>query len=102
MHHYRLRDLYKQRENISHATKRRFLKKKWETKIKERILRRKKKPKLSKSMITKKKTRGRYMMFLYGKLVPLELKDTVTVFPLKVYFQLQCTVDWESITFLSF
>lgn len=29
------------------------------------------------------------MMFLYGKLVPLELKDTVTVFPLKVYFQLQ-------------
>lgn len=52
-------------------------------------------------MITKK-PRERYMMFLYGKLVPLELKDTVTVFPLKVYFQLQCTVDWESITYLSF
>lgn len=52
-------------------------------------------------MITKN-PRERYMMFLYGKLVPLELKDTVTVFPLKVYFQLQCTVDWESITYLSF
>lgn len=98
MHHYRLRDLCKQRENISHATKRRFFKEKGGGR-KERILR--KKIKLSKSMITKK-PRERYMMFLYGKLVPLELKDTVTVFPLKVYFQLQCTVDWESITYLSF
>lgn len=98
MHHYRLRDLCKQRENISHATKRRFLRKRGGER-KERILR--KKIKLSKSMITKN-PRERYMMFLYGKLVPLELKDTVTVFPLKVYFQLQCTVDWESITYLSF
>lgn len=97
MHHYRLRDLCKQRENISHATKRRFLRKRGGEKRKNF-----KKKNQIKQINDHKKPRERYMMFLYGKLVPLELKDTVTVFPLKVYFQLQCTVDWESITYLSF
>lgn len=71
-------------------------------KNKRKNFKKKKPPQIKQINDHEKKTRGRYMMFLYGKLVPLELKDTVTVFPLKVYFQLQCTVDWESITFLSF